>query len=591
MQMKKLLTGLLTAMVIAGICMSVNAYETASVTLNGQYIQFDQEPIIENGRTLVPMRKIFEAMGCDVFWYEESEMIDVYQDGENIMTLWVDDYDMWIPDKLITLDVPPKVINDRTLVPIRAISESIEAKVEWDEYTWTVIITYSKNTSDNSINTCSHSKTRMAYAADYCGYVEISSSTHTYRLVTDYWCDICGEFIDRVIEDTDEYHIFKNGVCSKCGYEKGETNTANSCKHTNTRKVISIDERTYKNTGSSSNHTTIEVIEYQCVDCGEYVSRTTSENTESHNFEDGVCTACGYVKENSSSNSNSSSTIQKPSSSSGTVTDYIDGAFMNIVVPPNQSICVPNTSEKTLAVKMDGVYNTLTRNSDGKVDSKVYNDKNKTGNLSIPKNGEAIIQNSGNTDLIVSVPSEYARYNTTSEKVYETVELNEGQSLKIECVNDYSDNVKFSNSNFRYVSYDKTKNSISNTSIDSVNNSHNITKNEVMIITANDYLKVYYCPATISCSSSSSAFREINVANGETIRIKASSDSKTVLYTEGNQEYDFVSYSSKGASDTKKGTKNKSQTINKGYYADFTNTSGRNITVTVTDLFSSIEYR
>ena len=537
MQMKKLLTGLLTAMVIAGICMSVNAYETASVTLNGQYIQFDQEPIIENGRTLVPMRKIFEAMGCDVFWYEESEMIDVYQDGENIMTLWVDDYDMWIPDKLITLDVPPKVINDRTLVPIRAISESIGAKVEWDEYTWTVIITYSKKTQNITSSGSSS-----------------NSSSYTP------------------------------------GNNSGNS-SSNSCWHTNTRKVISIDERTYKNTGSSSNHTTIEVIEYQCVDCGEYVSRTTSENTESHNFEDGVCTACGYIKENSSSNSNSSSTIQRPSSSSGTVTDYIDGAFMNIVVPPNQSICVPNTSEKTLAVKMDGVYNTLTRNSDGKVDSKVYNDKNKTGNLSIPKNGEAIIQNSGNTDLIVSVPSEYARYNTTSEKVYETVELNEGQSLKIECVNDYSDNVKFSNSNFRYVSYDKTKNSISNTSIDSVNNSHNITKNEVMIITANDYLKVYYCPATISCSSSSSAFREINVANGETIRIKASSDSKTVLYTEGNQEYDFVSYSSKGASDTKKGTKNKSQTINKGYYADFTNTSGRNITVTVIDLFSSIEYR
>lgn len=99
---------------------------------NSEEIQFDQPPIIQNDRTLVPMRAIFEAMGCDVEWDGDLQQVDVYKDGYNIMTLWIDEYEMWTENGYITLDVSPQILNDRTLVPVRAISESMGAKVDWD---------------------------------------------------------------------------------------------------------------------------------------------------------------------------------------------------------------------------------------------------------------------------------------------------------------------------------------------------------------------------------------------------------------------------------------------------------------------------
>lgn len=102
-----------------------------SVTLNDEEIQFDQPPIIQNERTMVPMRAIFEAMGCDVYWDGDSQEVDVWQGDENVMTLWIGENEMWTPNGYITLDVSPKIVNERTIVPVRAISESLGAYVKW----------------------------------------------------------------------------------------------------------------------------------------------------------------------------------------------------------------------------------------------------------------------------------------------------------------------------------------------------------------------------------------------------------------------------------------------------------------------------
>lgn len=103
-------------------------------------IEFDQPPILKNNRTLVPVRAIFEAMGCTVYWNEENQEVDVWQDDNNVMTLWIDNAEMWTPTGYITLDVPPQVLNNRTLVPVRAISESMGAKVEWKDFDDTTML-------------------------------------------------------------------------------------------------------------------------------------------------------------------------------------------------------------------------------------------------------------------------------------------------------------------------------------------------------------------------------------------------------------------------------------------------------------------
>lgn len=130
----------------------IHKEKAITVTLNNDEIQFDQEPIIKDDRTLVPMRAIFEAMGCDVYWDEEYQEVDVWQGDENVMTLWVDDNEMWTPNGNVMLDVPPQIVNDRTLVPVRAISESMGAKVEWDGDLRLVNIYYYPNYSGTTTN-------------------------------------------------------------------------------------------------------------------------------------------------------------------------------------------------------------------------------------------------------------------------------------------------------------------------------------------------------------------------------------------------------------------------------------------------------
>jgi len=120
---------------------AVFAEEAAiTVTLNGVAIEFDQPPIIEDGRTLVPMRKIFEAMGAAVDWNGETQTVTGTK-GDIVVTMQIGNNVITKNGQGITLDVPPQLVNSRTLVPVRAVAESFNAKVDWNGETQTVIIT------------------------------------------------------------------------------------------------------------------------------------------------------------------------------------------------------------------------------------------------------------------------------------------------------------------------------------------------------------------------------------------------------------------------------------------------------------------
>lgn len=115
-------------------------HPTISVICNGNLIDFDQPPIMENDRVLVPMRAIFEALGADVAWDGETQTITAVREDDCIV-LQIGSDKMFVNDREIQLDVPAKLVNGRTLVPIRAISEALGANVEWDEGLQQVVIT------------------------------------------------------------------------------------------------------------------------------------------------------------------------------------------------------------------------------------------------------------------------------------------------------------------------------------------------------------------------------------------------------------------------------------------------------------------
>ncbi len=118
---------------------SFKVNKSISVLLNDERILFDQVPIIENNRTLVPMRAIFEALGAMVTWEEETKTINVKKDNK-VIKLRIGENIIKINDVELTLDVSPKIMNGRTLVPVRAIAEGLDLDVVWDEKTDSVII-------------------------------------------------------------------------------------------------------------------------------------------------------------------------------------------------------------------------------------------------------------------------------------------------------------------------------------------------------------------------------------------------------------------------------------------------------------------
>lgn len=112
----------------------------ARVELNGTMLEFDVPPQIINGRTMVPMRKIFESLGADVTWNGETKTVTAKAE-DTVIIMQIDNCTMSVNGEEITLDVPPQLVNDRTLVPIRAASEGLSAVVEWYDITKTVSIT------------------------------------------------------------------------------------------------------------------------------------------------------------------------------------------------------------------------------------------------------------------------------------------------------------------------------------------------------------------------------------------------------------------------------------------------------------------
>ncbi len=112
----------------------------------------DQKPVIKDDRTLVPARAVFEQMGASVDWDADTRTVYI-ESSDHIIRIYItiDSAQMkvetfttsiYTPEESnVTLDVPAQIINDRTMVPLRAISEALKCDVAYEDATKEVIIT------------------------------------------------------------------------------------------------------------------------------------------------------------------------------------------------------------------------------------------------------------------------------------------------------------------------------------------------------------------------------------------------------------------------------------------------------------------
>lgn len=120
-----------------------------TVTYDGENISFDVQPEIVDDRVMVPMRTIFETFGAKVKWDSDTQTITAKKKSKTIQ-MTIGSSDMTKNDETYSFDVSPIIEDGRTLVPIRAISDMLGLDVEWNEKNNTVTITTPQDDEDES---------------------------------------------------------------------------------------------------------------------------------------------------------------------------------------------------------------------------------------------------------------------------------------------------------------------------------------------------------------------------------------------------------------------------------------------------------
>ncbi len=98
---------------------------------NIDFEPYGQKPVIENGRTLVPLRAIFETMGATVDWNNDTRTVTAAR-GDVTISLAIGSDQLYVNGEAKTLDVPAEIINGSTMVPARAVAEAFGCEVNWN---------------------------------------------------------------------------------------------------------------------------------------------------------------------------------------------------------------------------------------------------------------------------------------------------------------------------------------------------------------------------------------------------------------------------------------------------------------------------
>ncbi|HWP96462.1 MAG TPA: peptidylprolyl isomerase [Syntrophomonadaceae bacterium] len=122
----------------------LSSSERIQIIFNNHELTTDVDPIIESDRVMVPLRSIFEALGAQVVWNPEDQSITAVR-GDVSLQLMIGSNTAMKNGANVSLDVAPQIINSRTLVPIRFVSEALGATVQWNEDKRQVIVNNDSN--------------------------------------------------------------------------------------------------------------------------------------------------------------------------------------------------------------------------------------------------------------------------------------------------------------------------------------------------------------------------------------------------------------------------------------------------------------
>ncbi|MBR1969628.1 MAG: right-handed parallel beta-helix repeat-containing protein [Clostridia bacterium] len=145
---------ILSVVIILFFSLCAAANTPVSVYMNNKKIKFDVEPMIVNNSTMVPMRAIFEKIGAEVSWDNATKTAKAVK-GRNYVSVTIGALLMDTFSGQVELDCPAMIVEGRTLIPLRAVSEVLNSEVKWDENMKTINIysDYIDYTKESSVQT------------------------------------------------------------------------------------------------------------------------------------------------------------------------------------------------------------------------------------------------------------------------------------------------------------------------------------------------------------------------------------------------------------------------------------------------------
>lgn len=118
---------------------NVSVISVEKVLIGNGKAKFDTPPVIKEGRTLIPVRAISEAMGADVAWNAEEKTVTITKD-DKVIVFNLTENKVYVDEAEVTIDVPAEVMNNRTMVPLRFIAEQLGLNVQYEEELQTIVI-------------------------------------------------------------------------------------------------------------------------------------------------------------------------------------------------------------------------------------------------------------------------------------------------------------------------------------------------------------------------------------------------------------------------------------------------------------------
>jgi len=140
MKQKIFAIGMSAVMALSAFCVQAQERERdIKIMIGAEELICEEAPFIENDRVLVPMRAIFEALDATVGWDAATSTVSAVR-GESFLVLQIGNKTLFLDEKTVELDVVPVIVDSRTYVPLRAVSEALNMDVLWKAETRTVEI-------------------------------------------------------------------------------------------------------------------------------------------------------------------------------------------------------------------------------------------------------------------------------------------------------------------------------------------------------------------------------------------------------------------------------------------------------------------